>query len=192
MRRTRVLKTVLGLCVVVLLSGIYLFVHYINSPAAASNITNPALSNSRTTTHTPRAINVVGPYASFSYPASFTASPQSPLMGNVLAIYSYEHRALIPWQLTITITMVPNGSPDSDSAYYARIENPAQYTESTETINNKAVTIMTDSISGGFNKVAFLFHDDRSADIAFSSQDAQNSAEEQTVLNQVLRSWRWI
>jgi hypothetical protein len=136
-------------------------------------------------------VSVTGTYAGFSYPSIFTPLKLQPASGNILASYGYEYRTLTPWQITITINFLSADSVNNDSAYYAETENPTRYDKTTETIHNSPVTIMTDTTSGGFDKIAFLFHGSYSADISFNSEDAQNATEEQAALNQVLSSWQW-
>lgn len=195
MRRTALaFRITLALIAIILLVGVYAFTRYVDSPVTASNIAIPATTSNtvkaQTLNSTP--VDVTGQYASFSYPALFTPLKQQLApSGNILASYSYEHRAFVSWQLTITINYLPGGAITDDSAYYARVENPQRYIASTQTVNGATVTTMTDLETNGFSKIAFLFHDSDSVDISLNSQDATNIAEQQAALNQVVKSWQW-
>lgn len=186
-------RIILSLLVIGLLVGVYSFLRYVNSPVSASNIaTSKTDSSSQKITKlksSPIAVN--GAYASFTYPSIFTPLKQQTLSGNILASYGYEHRALLSWQLEITINYLPSGSTAGDGSYYAMSQDPTRYNAVTETVNGSPVTTMSDLEAGGFNKIAFLFHGSYSADISLSSMDSQNASEEQAVLNQVVQSWQW-
>jgi hypothetical protein len=193
MRRTaQAFRITLSLLVIGLIVGAYSFLRYVNSPASASNIVSPATTLSqKTSTIKSTPVTVSDPYANFSYPSIFKPLKQQPNTGNILASYGYEHHALLPWQLVVTINFLPSDSTKDDSAYYAMSQNPTRYNALTSTVNGNQVTTMTDLESGGFSKIAFLFHGSYSADISFNSDDAQNASEEQAILTQVLQSWQW-
>jgi hypothetical protein len=134
---------------------------------------------------------VSGSYASFNYPTALRPKKQQPVSGSTLAAYSYEYPGTGSWELAISINILAAGSKNSDSGYYARIENPNKYRETATSINGVPVIIMTDTQTAGYSKVAFLFHNSESADIALSS----NSTQDQTLLDktfsQVIGSWQW-
>lgn len=185
-------RVFLSLLVVTLIVGVYTFMRYVNSPASASSILSPTSTSSQKQVKAQSSpVAVSGTYASFTYPSIFTPLKPLPISGNILAIYSYEHRELVTWQLTITINLLPGNSMKDDSSYYSMLENPTRYNESTETVNGNPVIIMTNLESGGFDKIAYIFHGFNSVDISLNSEDAQDADEEQAALNEVVSSWQW-
>ena len=181
-------------CLIILLgiSG-FVLLHFMDSPSSASNISTGAskATSSSQSLSLGSPVQVTGTYASFTYPSIFTAEKTPAASGNIVADYSYEHHAFIPWQLNITIHFLSANEANNDSAYYAMTQDSTRYSESKSTIGENQADIFTDTTAGGFSKVAVLFHNSYSADVSLGSEDGQYLTEQQATLNQVLQSWHW-
>jgi len=191
-RKLRVWWVIAGLLAAGLFIGARVFLSYINTPASAARITNQPAHVSVPAAAGNEPVSVSDAYARFTYPSFLTPlKVQQPNGGSVAAVHSYEYKAAVPWQLTVTVNRLPGGLANNDSAYYAMIQNPARYQKTTENVNGGPVTILSDLTTGGFSKIAFLFHGGYSADIALNGSDQQDADREQATLDGVIQSWRW-
>lgn len=193
MKKKGIVLVFVGLFVVIVGAGGYILLHFMDAPASASDISagasSPAQSGQSLSLGSP--VRVTGTYADFSYPSIFTALKSQAPTGNIVVEYGYEHYALIPWQLNISIQFLPGGEVSNDSAYSIMAQDPARYSKSTQTSNGNQVVVFADTTAGGFSKIAFMFHDSYAADVSLTSEDGQYLAEEQSALNQVVQSWQW-
>jgi len=191
MKRPRLIIS--GVIVLALIVGGVLWLHAVDSPVSATNVSESTsvVTAEKASNNMGKMVSVSGSYAQFSYPSLFTPLPPQSLSGNVVASYGYERRTQIPWQLNITINFLAADEVGNDSAYNAAIHNPTRYSSSSEMANGSTVTVMTDTTSDGYDKVAFLFRGSYSVDISLNSNDASDAAQQQAILNEVIQSWRW-
>jgi len=189
-KKRKVTAIVLFSIFVVVGSGIIYLLYKFNSPTYGS-ISTPKLTTSK-----PVGINftpkyVTGKYASFSYPSGLQIKPNSASGGSTLAVYVFSYHDIENWSLVVTIYNYPTGTLMGNSAYLMRKLNPATYSESVETVNNKPIDIMTDASAGGFSKVAFLIDGQYQATVSLYGDDSSGPVALQKTLDMIIKSWNW-
>jgi hypothetical protein len=137
-------------------------------------------------------VEVSGSLISFSYPkfmSVYTAAQKQNYP--ILASYEYSYYDIKTWVLAVTIIKLVSGSLSADSTYYADQLNPSVYSQTTDTVNGKSYTVMTDQDDIGFNKVAFSLNDGMSAEIGLIGEDNLGTTNLQKTFNMVLASFSW-
>lgn len=190
-KKLKITATVVVFIFVVVVCGIFYVLYKFNSPTYGS-ISVPDVTTSKPAgiDFTPKYIS--GQYASFSYPSGLQVKPSSASGGSTLAVYMFSYHDIEDWNLVVTIYNYPTGTLMGNSAYLMRKLNPATYSESAETINNKPVDIMTDNTAGGFSKVAFLINGQYQATISLYGDDSNGMVPLQRTLDMIIKSWMWL
>lgn len=160
--------------------------NYFNSPSTGQIITSDAVKEVSPTT-----LTVEGITFSFSYPSTFQPSQTRPLTNGDVEKFTFVSPSLSPWNLSIQIRELAGGQISNDGSYNLRKTNPDTYTEEIVTLNSNKAYIMT-SNTGGYNKVAFIVHDNIDANISLQSGSSADSEKMDAVLNQIISSWKWL
>jgi len=131
-------------------------------------------------------------YVSFNYPKGMTLKTTDLVSQNSVDDYVFIAKDVYSWDLSIDISTVPEGQLSQSSSYKYRQENPAEYSQQTETVNGRSVVIMTDNNFGnGFSKVAYLVNGGQLATVSLLGDDSNGVGPLMTTFNMVLDSWQW-
>lgn len=129
-----------------------------------------------------------GDYLSFSYPNSFTASPDQQLSSGMLQQNKLLSTSGGSKSLVVTVTSLPSGQLDDDPSFYMRSLHPQTYQLTKQTIGDDQVVIA--SRQGSFEEVAFWPHAGKLATIALSGTTT-NQADALATFNQIVQSVGW-
>lgn len=133
----------------------------------------------------------IGKTVSFNYPVGLVPQTQQPVGSPIVEQFSYQARDIESWLLAVSVSTLPAGDLTQNSAYSYRVANPKIYQASHETINNQAISLMTDKTADGFSQLAFITHGNLVATVSLTGNDASGSAPLKTAFNIVLQSWHW-
>lgn len=189
MKRPPVIATIV-FGIVSLSCAILLFSYAANSPAQAGaiytqNIATPG-SQLRLT-----PVKVTNSYASFDYPSIMTLTSNNALTSHELANYTFVHRDIATWNMTIEVLYVPSGKLADNNSYQFRHVSPERFIETNALINDNNIAIMTDSTYGGFSKVAFMVHGPYQAVISLYGDDQNGLTNLEKTFSMVLNTWDW-
>lgn len=182
---------IIVLLIAVICGGIGYFIWNINQPTAAQ-LKEGKVTNSQIT----YAVNLnpkleTGKIASFEYPSSLKMGQPSPPSGPVIEDFYFTMKDVESWILAIDISTTKTGQLTDNSDYVLRKNNPAQYSQTIQTINGQRVVIFSDLSAGGFSEVAFELHGDLLSTISLQGDDTLGTQPLQESFNMVLSSWRW-
>jgi hypothetical protein len=137
-------------------------------------------------------VNVNGTNISFSYPQALAVDPaaQKPTYP-ILESYVYKYSDIETWLLAISIIHLESNNLTGDSGYYSRLQDPAEYSQSSVTLSGKTYIVMSDKSAVGFSEIAFTMHNGMAADISLLGNDALGTSELQKTFNMVLSSFSW-
>jgi hypothetical protein len=189
MRKPAKLIIVTGSVLVLASIGVLVFMLVANAPAKASVIVR-SVSKSPSYSLNLMPVVVLNHYATFDYPALMTSTPTTLVSGEVAA-YTFVHHDVATWNLAVEIYPNNSGLLSGSSAYEYRKLNPQTYQESVQTIHKQTIHTMTDITYGGFNKTAFLVHDNYLATVSLYGDDANGLNAINDTFNMILQSWQW-
>lgn len=175
--------------VVVGLVVIGLTVHSLSQPSKGL-VTYNAADTVQAVSNTLQFKTFSSPLISFSYPSSMSSYPASKPVLPTLASYSFISRGENSWFLAVSVIDSPGENFSDNSAYVYRENNPKIYRASKLTINGLAVTVMTDVIDPGYDKVAFIDNSSYQATVALTANDSADPSLS-TAFNTILSSWQW-
>ncbi|HEY5268454.1 MAG TPA: hypothetical protein VII94_04985 [Candidatus Saccharimonadales bacterium] len=175
---------------IVLVLVFKLILSYTDKPAVGT-VNMPKI----TTTTLPQ-INVTpvllsSQYVSFDYPKGLKIDSKNKPTGPIVDDYLFSYSDIEPWNLAISIYLIPLGGLSDNNAYQLRKINPTQYQQSTQVVNGQNVIIMSDKTISYYNKVAFLVHGSYQATISLSGDDQNGDSTLVNTLKMILSSWTW-
>ena len=95
------------------------------------------------------------------------------------------------WVLAITLSNDAAGTLTSSSDYQTRINNPSEFTQTSQTFKGYPVVIFTDNNAADYSKTAFILRGNLLATISLRGGDKAGNQPLQTSLNMILNSWNW-
>lgn len=185
MRYGLIISAALILIIIAILSS----KNYFNSPAVGT------IDKSNQAADTSKPINKLdfeGKYFSFSYPSTFSLSPNSKVSGGELEDYSFTNNGTAAiWNLTVIVQNILNGQINNDGSYNYRKTYPNLFSEQQLTLGLNQIFLMT-SKSGGYNKTAFIVHGGMDCNITLTSNSSIDASAMDSDLNMILASWTWL
>ena len=130
-------------------------------------------------------------YASFSYPNYFVPLTSDKPVLPVLARHNLRSQTDPHFQIAVQVTHLENSNLQDDGSYNFRISTPSRFIKSSLTAGTNKVTAFTDTTASGFNKVAYLQHNNMSASVALTSALAGSDTSVENDFMAVLASWQW-
>jgi hypothetical protein len=160
--------------------------HHISGPASGAVVTKQARNSAQT--NKVSTYQLEGDYLSFSYPNSFTVSPEQALAPGVSQQNRLSQVRDGSQSLVLTVTNLPSGRLDDDPSYHMRTLHPETYALTQQTIGDNHLVIA--SRQDSFEKVAFWPHSNKLATIALSGTTANLTAAN-AAFSDILRSVSW-
>jgi hypothetical protein len=189
MTKPSVPHIIIGSLILVVGVGIVIFSLIANAPTKTSVIVSKKDMSPKYSLNLVPLV-IVNRYFNFDYPAIMTPTPTTLVSGEVAA-YTFVHHDIATWNLAIEVVPDPSDLLSSNSGYEYRKINPQVYQESTVTIHNQPIHIMTDTTYGGFSKIAFFVYDNYQASVSLYGDDTNGLNALNDTFNMILNSWQW-
>jgi hypothetical protein len=184
-------KIIIVVITLFVLSGLFIVINnYLKNPSVGT------INQSKVTSTTVLTINMQptlfsSSYVSFNYPAIFNKDLKNPPINPVVDDYLFSYNDIQPWDLSISIYLIPSGKLTDSNSYQVRAIKPSQYQQSSQIVKGQSVVIFSDKTITYYNKVAFLIHGSYQATISLSGDDQNGSGNLVKTLNMILNSWTW-
>jgi hypothetical protein len=173
------------------LSGLFIAINnYLNKPSIGTvNISQVTKPTTPTINMSPTVFS--SSYVRFDYPAILNKDLKNPPINPVVDDYLFSYNDIQPWNLSISIYLIPGGKLADNNSYQVREIKPSQYQQSSQIVKGQEVVIFSDKTITYYNKVAFLIHGSYQATISLSGDDQQGEGNLVKTLNMILSNWTW-